>query len=202
MPFILSTASTRSIEAVAKANGDGHRWYQLYWYAFSLYLAQNIRHLTCPYNCRPRSNEVTLSLLGRAKGAGFTALVVTLDAFVIGWRPHDLDTAYLHFATRVNTQVGRSDPVFMQRMGVAVQPDERPPFPFDLDAFRERVAAGDEQAIETLRIGAAWRRETKSGTFRRWEDLKFLRENWDGPLGIQPKTRMRPWTRRVLPQCI
>jgi lactate 2-monooxygenase len=25
---------TRSIEAVAKANGDGHRWYQLYWYAF------------------------------------------------------------------------------------------------------------------------------------------------------------------------
>jgi lactate 2-monooxygenase len=32
VPFIMSTASTRSIEAVAKANGDGgHLWYQLYW---------------------------------------------------------------------------------------------------------------------------------------------------------------------------
>ncbi len=30
----MSTASSRSIEAVAKANGDGHRWYQLYWYVF------------------------------------------------------------------------------------------------------------------------------------------------------------------------
>jgi len=33
VPFTMSTASTRSIEAVAKANGDGHRWYQLYWCA-------------------------------------------------------------------------------------------------------------------------------------------------------------------------
>ena len=38
VPFTMSTASTRSIEAVAKANGDGHRWYQLYWYAFSHHL--------------------------------------------------------------------------------------------------------------------------------------------------------------------
>lgn len=34
VPYIMSTASTRSIEAVAQANGpNGHRWYQLYWYA-------------------------------------------------------------------------------------------------------------------------------------------------------------------------
>ena len=31
VPFIFSTASTRSIEEVAKANGDSQRWYQLYW---------------------------------------------------------------------------------------------------------------------------------------------------------------------------
>jgi isopentenyl diphosphate isomerase/L-lactate dehydrogenase-like FMN-dependent dehydrogenase len=31
IPFIMSTASTRSIEEVAEANGDSHRWYQLYW---------------------------------------------------------------------------------------------------------------------------------------------------------------------------
>lgn len=31
VPFIMSSASTRSIEAVAKANGSGPRWFQLYW---------------------------------------------------------------------------------------------------------------------------------------------------------------------------
>lgn len=31
VPYILSTASSSSIEDVAKANGNGRRWYQLYW---------------------------------------------------------------------------------------------------------------------------------------------------------------------------
>lgn len=31
VPYILSTASSSSIEEVAEANGDGARWYQLYW---------------------------------------------------------------------------------------------------------------------------------------------------------------------------
>ena len=31
LPYILSTASSSSIEDVAKANGNGNRWYQLYW---------------------------------------------------------------------------------------------------------------------------------------------------------------------------
>jgi len=30
LPFILSTATTRTPEEVAEANGDGHRWLQLY----------------------------------------------------------------------------------------------------------------------------------------------------------------------------
>lgn len=39
---IMSTASTRSIEPVAKANGNGHRWYRLCW---------------------PRSSDMSLSIL-------------------------------------------------------------------------------------------------------------------------------------------
>lgn len=31
VPYILSTASSSSIEEVAEASGDGARWYQLYW---------------------------------------------------------------------------------------------------------------------------------------------------------------------------
>jgi lactate 2-monooxygenase len=164
VPMIMSTASTRSIEAVAKANGDGHRWYQLYW---------------------PRSNEVTLSLLRRAKAAGFTALVLTLDTFLIGWRPHDLETAYLPFIAGVGAQVGTSDPVFMQRMGVPVRPDEPIPFPLDLDAFRKRLEAGDEDATLLLKLGTGWLQETNSGRFPTWEDLAFLRDNWDGPIVLK-----------------
>ena len=72
VPYIMSTASSTSIEDVAKANGDGTRWYQLYW----------------PAN---EHNDITVSILNRAKRAGFSALFVTLDTYVLGWRPSDMD---------------------------------------------------------------------------------------------------------------
>lgn len=72
VPYIMSTASSTSIEDVAKANGNGTRWYQLYW----------------PAN---ENNDITVSLLDRAKKAGFSALFVTLDTYILGWRPSDMD---------------------------------------------------------------------------------------------------------------
>ena len=137
------------------------------------------------HKCRPVSNDLTISILGRAKAAGFTALVVTLDTFTIGWRPHDLETAYLPDEAAVGAQVGTSDPVFMKRLGLPVRPDERPAFPLDLEAFRKRLTAGDKEAAVSFKIGEAWIQETASGTFRTWEDLAFLRENWDGPLVVK-----------------
>jgi lactate 2-monooxygenase len=108
---------------------------------------------------RPRNNDVTLSVLRRAKAAGFIALVATLDTFLLAWpRPHDLDMTYLPFAAGISVQVGTSDPVFMRRQRLPPRPDERPAFPLDLYAFRAR------------------------------DDLAFLRANRDGPIvlnGIQ-----------------
>lgn len=79
VPFILSTASSSSIEDVARASdsgvGDGgraERWFQLYWPA-------------------REHDDITLSLLGRATRAGFGVLVVTLDTYILGWRPSDMD---------------------------------------------------------------------------------------------------------------
>lgn len=72
VPYIMSTASSTSIEDVAKANGNGVRWFQLYW----------------PAN---EHNEITISMLSRAKKAGFSALFVTLDTYILGWRPSDMD---------------------------------------------------------------------------------------------------------------
>lgn len=35
LTYTMSNASSRSIESVAKANGDGHRWYQIYWFVIT-----------------------------------------------------------------------------------------------------------------------------------------------------------------------
>jgi lactate 2-monooxygenase len=131
---------------------------------------------------RPRNNDVTLSVLRRAKASGLNALVATL---LLGWGPHDLDTGYLSFAAGVGIKVGRSDPVFMQRQQLPPRPDERPTFPFDLDAFRARLAMGEEHTRGVFTLGTGWLREANSGCFRSWEDLAFIRVNWDGPTVVK-----------------
>jgi lactate 2-monooxygenase len=72
IPYIMSSASSTSIEEAAKANGDGVRWFQLYWPS-------------------REKDEITISILNRAEAAGFTALFVTLDTYMLGWRPSDMD---------------------------------------------------------------------------------------------------------------
>ena len=54
---------------------------------------------------------------GRAEAAGYTALVVTLDTFVMGWRPTDLDTAYLPFLQGVGIANYLTDPAFTAPLG-------------------------------------------------------------------------------------
>jgi lactate 2-monooxygenase len=91
VPMILSTAASTTIEDVAAANGDGPRWFQLYW---------------------PTDREFAASLLGRAQAAGFAVLVVTLDTRTLAWRPRDLDHGYLPFLHGIGVQNYLSDPVF------------------------------------------------------------------------------------------
>ena len=141
VPMILSTASSHTIEDVAESNGDGPRWFQLYW---------------------PNDNDVTISILSRAKAAGFTTLVLTLDTWTLAWRTADLDQAYLPFIRGIGTAIPFSDPAF--RAGLEKSPEEDP-----------------QTAI------LKWI-PTFTGTDKRWDQLPFLREHWDGPIvlkGIQ-----------------
>ncbi|MDX8034005.1 lactate 2-monooxygenase [Lentzea sp. BCCO 10_0856] len=141
VPMVLSTASSHTIEEVAEASGDGPRWYQLYW---------------------PNDPDVCASLLERAKKAGYTALVVTLDTWTLAWRPHDLDQSYLPFLRGVGTAIPFSDPVF--RAGLQKSPEEDLP-------------------MAILRWVQLF-----TGTDKSWDQLAFLREHWDGPIvlkGIQ-----------------
>lgn len=141
VPMVLSTASSHTIEEVAEASGDGPRWFQLYW---------------------PNDPDVCASLLERARKAGYTALVVTLDTWTLAWRPHDLDQAYLPFLRGVGTAIPFSDPVF--RAGLQKSPEEDLP-------------------MAILRWVQLF-----TGTDKSWDQLAFLREHWDGPIvlkGIQ-----------------
>ena len=102
VPMILSTAASTAMEDVAAANGDGQRWYQLYW---------------------PKDRAVAVSLLGRAEAAGYRVLVVTLDTRMLAWRPRDLDHAYLPFLEGVGIQNFLSDPAFQAGQVTSVGDD-------------------------------------------------------------------------------
>ncbi|MDQ6649664.1 MAG: lactate 2-monooxygenase [Actinomycetota bacterium] len=101
VPMILSTAASTPMEQVAEAGGDAPRWYQLYW---------------------PRDREVAASFLRRAEAAGYTAIVVTLDTWLLGWRPRDLARGYLPFLNGKGIANYTSDPAF--RAGLAKPPEE------------------------------------------------------------------------------
>src|SRR3954451_22122190 len=95
VPYVHSTAASTSIEDAAAANGDGPRWFQLYF---------------------PRHRDLALSFVQRAEAAGYEAVVVTLDTLMLGWRPRDLRRAYLPFLGGGGVGNYTPDPVFTSRL--------------------------------------------------------------------------------------
>lgn len=141
LTYVHSTQAAYKMEDVAAANGDGSRWYQLYW---------------------PTDDELAASFLRRAKAAGYTHLVITLDTTLLGWRPLDLDRGYSPFLENKGIANYTSDPVFRRQMPV---PAELAPLPAGI------VFAGVFQ-----NPGLSWKQ------------LPLIRANWDGPIllkGIQ-----------------
>jgi isopentenyl diphosphate isomerase/L-lactate dehydrogenase-like FMN-dependent dehydrogenase len=105
LPAILSTASSHTIEQVAEAMGAASRWYQLYW---------------------PRDRDLAASFIARAEGAGYEALVVTLDTWLLGWRPRDLANGYLPFLKGEGVANYFSDPVFRDALERLPEEDPAP----------------------------------------------------------------------------
>ena len=104
VPWVLSTASSTPMEEVAQAADEvrpgSPRWYQLYW---------------------PRDRDLAASFVHRAEAAGYSAIVFTLDTWMLGWRPRDLARAYLPFLQGIGIANYTSDPVFR-----AALPDDKP----------------------------------------------------------------------------
>jgi isopentenyl diphosphate isomerase/L-lactate dehydrogenase-like FMN-dependent dehydrogenase len=99
--FVTSTASSTSMEEIGEASSEGPRWYQLYW---------------------PTDRELAESLVRRAEQSGHTALVLTVDNSIVGWKPRDLQQAYLPFLEGIGIAQYLSDPVFLA--GLEKPPEE------------------------------------------------------------------------------
>ncbi|MGB9185836.1 MAG: alpha-hydroxy-acid oxidizing protein [Solirubrobacteraceae bacterium] len=90
LPIAVSTVSGSTLEEIAAA-ADGPKWFQLYW---------------------PGNREFAASLLARAEAAGYEAVLVTLDTFLPGWKPRDLQRAWQPFLEGTGIANYIADPVF------------------------------------------------------------------------------------------
>jgi lactate 2-monooxygenase len=169
VPFIFSNQASVPMEAAAACMGDSPRWFQLYWSKY---------------------NEVIASFVERAERCGCSAITVTLDTTILGWRPRDLDEAFLPFLRGQGIAQYTSDPVFMQQ--VEQRPDaERPP---EAPVNHHSIATALAQArnvpgatLDNLRSGRARRAvqhfiETYSRPSLTWDDLAFLRDRTRLPI--------------------
>ena len=104
VPMMASTFSNDPLEQVAAEFGETPGFFQLY---------------------TPNDREVAESLVRRAEEADFKAIVVTLDTWITGWRPRDLNLAnfpQLHGQVLSNYF---SDPVFRSRLQKPPEEDLR-----------------------------------------------------------------------------
>jgi len=135
IPFVLSTVSSRPIEEVGQNMATASRWFQLYW---------------------GKDHELTASLLQRAEQSGYSALVVTLDTAMLGWRERDLQHPFLPFLFGHGLANYFTDPVFCARL-------QQPP-------LADPAAA--------IRLWAT----TFSNTALAWSDLAWLRQQTRLPI--------------------
>ena len=152
VPMIASTASHFPLEEIAEASGEAPRWFQLYW-----------------------ANDPGLvrSFVERAERSGYGAIVVTVDTFVPGWKPRDLQGAWLPFLEGKGVGNYFQDPVF--RAALEQTPEED-----------QGAATGHFLAVQ-------------ANPSLTWDDLETLREMTSLPIvikGIQHVDDARKAARR------
>ena len=172
VPMVFSNQASRAMEEVAAAMGNSPRWFQLYW---------------------STSNDLVESFVSRAERCGCEAIVVTLDTTLLGWRPRDLDLAYLPFLRGKGIAQYTSDPVFRQMLDKpGGDGPERSP-EINLAALRTLIAltrAYPDRFLRALRSGRARAAVERfvaiySRPSLTWEDLPFLRERTRLPIVLK-----------------
>ncbi|MFL5864989.1 MAG: alpha-hydroxy-acid oxidizing protein [Solirubrobacteraceae bacterium] len=137
LPMAVSTMSSVPMEEIAAA-AAGPKWFQLYW---------------------PTDRDLAASFVSRAEAAGYRAVIVTLDTFLPGWRPRDLQRGWQPFLHGVGIANYLSDPVFRSRL--AKPPEEDP----------QAAVGGFVGVFTNPRLT--------------WEDLEFLRSRTQLPIALK-----------------
>ncbi|MDX2245172.1 MAG: lactate 2-monooxygenase [Bacteroidia bacterium] len=168
VPYIFSNQASVAMEKTAAVMGNSPRWFQLYW---------------------SKSDALVESFVRRAEACGCSAIVVTLDTTMLGWRAEDLDLAYLPFLRGKGIAQYTSDPVFRQ---LALQPEEGPAPPrkitlSSLSLLLELTRNFPGNFWQNLRSGFPLASVRKfisiySRPSLTWENLSFLREKTRLPI--------------------
>jgi len=151
--YVLSTLSGTRLEEV-KAATTGPAWYQVYLVG---------------------GREVALSALARARAAGFSAIVVTIDTAVPGLRERDV-------RNRVNSLVaGRLWSMLPALPGLVSHPRWLAGFLADggLMSF-PNVELPGKGPMPYADVGVALSESMVS-----WNDLRWIRDAWPGPIVIK-----------------
>jgi lactate 2-monooxygenase len=127
VPMVASTLTQDRMEDVIPHAGTTPNLFQLY---------------------TPADQELAASFLRRAEQCGYKAVVITLDTWITGWRPHDLNTGN-----------------FPQLRGYCLQNY------FTDDVFVGRLAKSPKE--DTRAASLEWAKQF--GNPLRWPDLKWLR---------------------------
>jgi lactate 2-monooxygenase len=169
IPYVFSNQASRPMEECAAEMGDSPRWFQLYW---------------------STSDALVASLVSRAERCGCSAIVLTLDTTMLGWRVRDLDLAYLPFLSGKGIAQYTSDPVFVEALQETLRQEPPRGGRITLAAIATLLAQGSSypgSRLANVRSGigrAAVRRfvETYSRPSLSWDDLASLRERTRLPI--------------------
>jgi L-lactate dehydrogenase (cytochrome) len=149
----LSTLSGCRLEDVATASG-GPVWYQLYLVG---------------------GRDCALGGIARARNAGFSALVVTIDTPVAGFRERDLRNGAKELLT------GRVGPMLPFVNQILVRPRWLASFLLDGGLMKfENVVIPGHGPMLYADVTAALEQSVVT-----WEDLKWIRDAWKGPIVIK-----------------
>jgi lactate 2-monooxygenase len=127
VPMVASTLTQDRMEDVVPHAGKTPNLFQLY---------------------TPTDKELAASFLHRAEQSGYQAVVITLDTWITGWRPHDLNMANFPQLRGYCLQNYFTDDVFLARLSKSPQDDPQ------------------AAALEWAKV---------FGNSLRWEDLGWLR---------------------------
>lgn len=162
VPYIFSNQASRPMEACAAAMGRSPRWFQLYW---------------------SKSRDLVASFVRRAEACGCSAIVITLDTTMLGWRSRDIELAYLPFLEGKGIAQYTSDPVFQKMIDADTSEVERRKITLTtLRGLIQMVNAypgeGFFSKLKSRRPMKAVKKfvETYSNPATTWEDLKFVRD--------------------------